>query len=57
MAEAVKKGVEEAGGVAEIYQVAETLPDYVLDLYKAPPKPDYPVMSPLDMANGFDGYL
>ncbi|KAJ3551166.1 hypothetical protein NM688_g4871 [Phlebia brevispora] len=62
MAEAVKSGVESAGGTATIYQIPETLPQEVLDemaklLQKpAPPKPDYPYITPQELTN-FDGYL
>ncbi|TFK47630.1 NADH:quinone oxidoreductase [Heliocybe sulcata] len=56
LAEAIKTGIEGAGGNASIFQVAETLSPEILKLVKAPPKPDYPVMDPLDLKN-FDGFL
>ncbi|KAJ3551167.1 hypothetical protein NM688_g4870 [Phlebia brevispora] len=60
MAESVKKGVVGAGGAATIYQyassVAETLPQELLAKLYAPPKPDYPVLDPLEMVN-FDGFI
>ncbi|CAI1873996.1 hypothetical protein SEUBUCD646_0C00740 [Saccharomyces eubayanus] len=40
LAQAVKKGVEAAGGKADIYRVEETLPDEVLTQMNAPEKPD-----------------
>ena len=44
LAQAVKKGVEAAGGKADIYRVEETLPDEVLTKMNAPQKPeDIPV--------------
>ncbi|ORX92454.1 flavo protein WrbA [Basidiobolus meristosporus CBS 931.73] len=47
MAEAVKEGLESAGGVeVSIYQVAETLSAEVLEKMHAPPKPDIPVITP-----------
>ncbi|KAK6460042.1 protoplast secreted protein 2 precursor [Scheffersomyces coipomensis] len=45
LAEEVKKGVESAGGKADIYQVPETLSPEVLALLHAPAKPDYPIAS------------
>ncbi|KAG8831972.1 Minor allergen Alt a 7 [Serendipita sp. 399] len=56
LAEAAKKGVEEAGGSATILQVAETLPTEILAKMHAPPKPDYPVAVPADLLN-YDAYL
>ncbi|ODQ78822.1 hypothetical protein BABINDRAFT_172104 [Babjeviella inositovora NRRL Y-12698] len=45
MAEAVKVGIESAGGSAEIFQVPETLSPEILSKMHAPAKPDYPVAS------------
>ncbi|KIP05801.1 hypothetical protein PHLGIDRAFT_14295 [Phlebiopsis gigantea 11061_1 CR5-6] len=56
MAEAVKGGIEKAGGNATIYQIAETLPQEVLTKMYAPPKPAYPVLNPADLAQ-FDAFL
>lgn len=39
LAEAEKKGIEEAGGSATLYQIAETLSEDVLSKMHAPPKP------------------
>ncbi|KAJ6037397.1 NADH-quinone oxidoreductase [Penicillium herquei] len=49
LAEAEKKGIEAAGGQADIFQIAETLPEEVLTKMHAPPKPDYPVAGPNDL--------
>eukprot|EP00299_Pterocystis_sp_00344_P005944 c17698_g1_i1.p1 GENE.c17698_g1_i1~~c17698_g1_i1.p1 ORF type:complete len:215 (+),score=49.85 c17698_g1_i1:44-646(+) len=43
LAEAVKKGVEEAGHQADIFQVPETLPTDILEKIHAPAKADYPI--------------
>jgi NAD(P)H dehydrogenase (quinone) len=56
VAEAVKGGVESAGGTATIYQVAETLPEEILAKMHAPPKGAYPVLAPGELAN-FDAFL
>ncbi|KAJ2917062.1 hypothetical protein MD484_g3347, partial [Candolleomyces efflorescens] len=56
LAEAEKEGIEAAGGVADIYQVPETLPEDILQLLHAPPKPDYPIANP-DTLTKYDGYL
>ncbi|PYH99996.1 flavo protein WrbA [Aspergillus ellipticus CBS 707.79] len=46
LAEAEKKGVEAAGGSADIYQIPETLSEEVLAKMHAPPKSSYPVAEP-----------
>ncbi|KAI0765123.1 NADH-quinone oxidoreductase [Fomes fomentarius] len=56
LAEAEKKGIEAAGGSATIYQIAETLPEDILALLHAPPKPSYPVLAPADLVK-FDAFL
>lgn len=56
LAEAEKKGIEAAGGQADIFQVAETLSDDVLKLMHAPPKPDYPVAEPGKLLE-YDAFL
>lgn len=38
LADAEKKGIEKAGGTADLFQVAETLPEEVLTKMHAPPK-------------------
>ncbi|KAJ7150091.1 flavoprotein-like protein [Mycena crocata] len=56
MAEAVKKGIEEAGGSATFYQVAETLPQEVLTKMYAAPKPAFPVITPDELAK-YDAFI
>ncbi|KAJ7204937.1 flavoprotein-like protein [Mycena pura] len=56
MAEAVKKGVEEAGGKVTIYQIPETLPAEVLAKMHAPAKHDYPIIDPTTLAT-FDAFI
>jgi NAD(P)H dehydrogenase (quinone) len=57
LAESIKIGVEKVDGVeAEIYQVAETLPEEVLAKMHAPPKKDYPIATP-DVLKAADGIL
>ncbi|KAG8769675.1 hypothetical protein FRC15_004448 [Serendipita sp. 397] len=56
VAEAVKKGIEEAGGTATILQVPETLPTEVLEKMHAPPKPEYPIIAPADLID-YDAYV
>ncbi|PWY86846.1 flavo protein WrbA [Aspergillus heteromorphus CBS 117.55] len=46
LAEAEKKGVEAAGGSADIYQIAETLSEEILAKMHAPPKSSYPIAEP-----------
>lgn len=46
MAEAVKKGIEESGNTATIYQVEETLNEEILNILHAPAKPNYPIATP-----------
>jgi hypothetical protein len=47
LAQEIKKGVESADPniQVELYQVAETLPQEVLDKMYAPPKPDIPLIT------------
>lgn len=56
LAEAQKKGVEAAGGTAEIFQVPETLSEDVLQKMHAPGKPNYPIAT-LDTLTGYDAFL
>jgi len=56
IAEAEKAGIVKAGGSADIYQVPETLPEEILTMMHAPPKPDYPIATP-DTLTKYDGYL
>lgn len=58
MAQAALRGVNSVDGVeGSIFQVAETLPQEVLDKMHAPPKPkDIPVVNPFEMQQA-DGFL
>lgn len=56
MAETAKKGIESAGGSAQIYQVPETLPEEVLAKMHAAPKPDYPIASAATLEE-YDAFL
>ncbi|KFY85045.1 hypothetical protein V500_08747 [Pseudogymnoascus sp. VKM F-4518 (FW-2643)] len=56
LAEAEKKGIETAGGSAEIFQIAETLPEEVLKAMYAPAKSSYPVIEPEQLTQ-YDGVL
>ncbi|PVH69196.1 benzoquinone reductase [Cadophora sp. DSE1049] len=56
MAEAEKKGVEAAGGSADIFQIPETLRDDVLLKMYAAPKALYPVVVPEKLLE-YDGFL
>ncbi|CAL1709330.1 unnamed protein product [Somion occarium] len=56
LAEAVKAGVEASGGSATIFQIPETLPQEVLTALHAPPKADYPVITP-DKLPEFNGFI
>ncbi|KAJ7444614.1 flavoprotein-like protein [Mycena galericulata] len=56
MAESAKAGIEEAGGSATMYQVAETLPQDVLDKMYAPPKPAFPIITADELAK-YDAFL
>jgi len=56
LAEAEKKGIELAGGSADIFQIAETLPEEILAKMHAPAKSDYPVIEP-DGLKEYDAFL
>lgn len=56
IAESVKKGVEAAGGKADIYQIPETLSEEVLGKMGAPAKPNYPIAT-LDTLTSYDAFL
>ncbi|MCJ1342465.1 Minor allergen Alt a 7 [Peltigera leucophlebia] len=57
LAEAEQKGIEAAGGTADLYQVRETLPQEVLTKMHAPPQnPDIPFATP-DILEAYDGFL
>lgn len=58
LAEAEKKGIEKAGGTADLYQIPETLSQEVLTKMHAPAKPsDIPVLEdPADLEK-YDAFL
>ncbi|KIJ63823.1 benzoquinone reductase [Hydnomerulius pinastri MD-312] len=56
LAESVKEGITNSGGSATIYQIPETLSGEVLARMHAPPKPDYPVITPAQLPD-FDGFI
>ncbi|KAJ7143988.1 flavoprotein-like protein [Mycena epipterygia] len=56
LAEAVKTGIEGAGGKAVIYQIPETLPQEVLTKMHAPAKPEYPIIDAATLAT-FDAFI
>ncbi|KAE9400012.1 flavo protein WrbA [Gymnopus androsaceus JB14] len=56
MAEAVKAGVESAGGQVTVYQIPETLPQDVLAKMHAPEKPNYPIID-ADKLVEYDAFL
>lgn len=58
LAEAEKKGIEKAGGTADIYQLPETLAPEVLEKMHAPPKDaDIPILESPDQLEQYDGFL
>ncbi|CAG8890495.1 unnamed protein product [Penicillium egyptiacum] len=56
LAEAEKIGIESAGGHADIYHIAETLPQEILDSIHAPPKLSHPIIGPEKLTE-YDGVL
>ncbi|EGV64212.1 flavodoxin-like fold protein [Yamadazyma tenuis] len=55
-AQEVQKGVQSAGGSADLYQIKETLPEEVLKAMHAPPKSDVPLAS-VDTLKEYDAFL
>ncbi|KAG2170713.1 hypothetical protein JADG_010452 [Aureobasidium aubasidani] len=51
------RGIREAGGVVDIYQVEETLSEDVLAKMHAPPKANYPILSDPKTLEQYDGFL
>lgn len=51
------RGIREAGGQVDIYQVEETLSEDVLAKMHAPPKTSYPVLSDPKTLEQYDGFL
>ncbi|KAI0845713.1 putative benzoquinone reductase [Daldinia vernicosa] len=58
LAEAEKRGIEKAGGTADLFQIPETLPNEVLAKMHAPgPAADVPVLSDPATLVSYDGFL
>ena len=58
LAEAEKKGIEKAGGTADLYQLPETLSEDVLSKMHAPAKAtDVPVLEDPATLKQYDGFL
>uniref|UniRef100_A0A1Y1NJV7 Flavodoxin-like domain-containing protein n=1 Tax=Photinus pyralis TaxID=7054 RepID=A0A1Y1NJV7_PHOPY len=58
LAEAEKKGIEKAGGTADLFQIPETLSDEVLGKMHAPPKPtDIPTLDDPAILTKYDAFL
>ncbi|EXJ86603.1 minor allergen Cla h 7 [Capronia epimyces CBS 606.96] len=57
LAQAEKKGIEEAGGTVDLYQIAETLPEEVLGKMHAPgPSKEVPLITP-EILKTYDAFL
>lgn len=56
LANTVVKGIEAAGGQADLYQIPETLPEDVLAKMHAAPKANDPIISPSDLTK-YDAFL
>ncbi|KAJ1718477.1 hypothetical protein LPJ61_006611, partial [Coemansia biformis] len=56
VAESVVKGLEMAGAEVGRYQIAETLSDEILAKMHAPPKADFPIITPEDLPKA-DGFI
>ena len=58
LADAEKKGIEKAGGSADVFQVPETLPEEVLTKMHAPAKDSsVPVLDDPAKLKEYDGFL
>ncbi|OAA73449.1 minor allergen Alt a 7 [Cordyceps fumosorosea ARSEF 2679] len=58
LADAEKRGIEKAGGTADLLQIPETLPQDVLDKMHAPPKPtNVTVLEDPKQLLEYDGFL
>jgi len=58
LADAEKKGIEAAGGSADLFQISETLAQDVLTKMHAPTKPtDVPVLDDPEQLAGYDAFL
>lgn len=52
----IQKGVTNAGGKADLFQITETLPENVLKAIHAPPKSEDPIATP-DTLTNYDAFL
>jgi len=57
LAEAIKAGVESAGGAPDIFQLEETLSDDILKKMYAPDKPAYTVLSDPKVLTDYDAFI
>ncbi|KAF2001149.1 benzoquinone reductase [Amniculicola lignicola CBS 123094] len=58
LADAEKKGIEEAGGEVKLFQIAETLPEEVLGkMYAAPKATDVEVLTDPSVLESYDAFL
>ena len=58
LAEAEAKGIKEAGGTCDLYQIEETLPQEVLEKMYAPPKDSsIPTLSDPKTLEQYDAFL
>ncbi|KAL4967965.1 putative NADH-quinone oxidoreductase Pst2 [Aspergillus stella-maris] len=57
LAQAELKGIQAAGGSADLFQIAETLPEEVLQKMHAPPKSSTPVLSKPEQLLEYDAVL
>lgn len=57
LAKAIQEGIESAGGKADIYRVAETLSDEILEKMHAPPKDESIPIITKDILLQYDAYL
>ncbi|KAI5954407.1 YCP4 [Candida jiufengensis] len=56
LAKEIQKGIESVGVKADIFQIAETLPQDVLEKMHAPPKPNSPIAT-LDTLIEYDAFI
>ncbi|CUS21019.1 LAQU0S02e03906g1_1 [Lachancea quebecensis] len=56
LAKSIQKGVQAAGGQADLFRVEETLPEEVLEKMSAPSKPDIPIAT-TQVLEEYDAFL
>ncbi|SPO06129.1 probable NADH-quinone oxidoreductase Pst2 [Cephalotrichum gorgonifer] len=57
LADAELRGIQAAGGTADVFQLPETLSEEVLGKMHAPPKSDVPVLEDPSVLAGYDAFL